>query len=213
MRASHTGPFAVLPQVLALCALLAGSELALAQTAAHNPNASVTAGVKVGGPTSNAAASHCAGQSRKVGGNTASCPAVVAALDPANKQTLKGPDATAGFSLASSYRCTAEKSEFTVGDFDPAGFGTIRPCYSHSYAPQDARAPLVPSSIADDYRSGVVLPGANNVHDNNIIDHFRLVDDDPADGPKHWSLLWVERPDPRRNVGQALDKSSVALPP
>jgi hypothetical protein len=114
-RMSVTRELTVLPQALALCAFLAGSELALAQTVAGNRDAPVIAAcryvgvqepsgvmskpytsrlsgvVEVGGPTRNAAASDCVDQSGwswNLGGNTASCAGVIDALDPANKPAL-----------------------------------------------------------------------------------------------------------------------------
>ena len=259
MPASQKGTFAVLPQALALCAFLAASKLAPAQTVAGNRDATVTvddcasctfqtlsaacryvgvqepSGVmskpytirlsgaaRVGGPTWNAAASDCADQSGwswNLGGNTASCPGVIDALDPADKPALlrnttqstkasgvqslsqvrevtarglKVPDAATGIPLALIDGCTVEQSEFMGGAFH-------RCCHNHPYAVQDLRYPPAPGYIVDESRWGVTLPRVKNVRDDNFIDHLRLVHDGHNDGPGHLSLIWIERPaDPPR---------------
>jgi len=256
MPASKKGTFAVLPQALALCALLAASELAPAQTVAGNRDAPVTVddcasctfqtrsaacryvgvqepsgvmskpytirlsgAVKVGGPTWNAVTSDCADQSGwswNWGGNTASCPGVIDALDPANKpallrnttqstkasgvlslsqvrdvtaRDLKVPDAAAGIPRVLIDGCTVGQSEFMGGPFG----------HNHPYAVQDLRDPPVPGYIVDESRWGVTLPRVKNVRDNNFIDHLSLVDDGHSGAPGHLSLIWSERPpDPPR---------------
>lgn len=181
MRASPQGPFAVLPQALALCAFLSGSELASAQTAARDSDASVTAGVKANPPTRDTTTQNPTTQSAKSSG-VLSLPQMkyVAPHD------AKVPDAVPGVSLDSSDGCTGAQSVIRND--------TFRPCHTHSYAPQDFRAPLVPSSSVDEHRSGVILPGASKAQDNGFFGHFRLVDEGPVGERKHWSLVWVERP-------------------
>lgn len=255
MSVSRKLTCAVLLQALALCAFLAGSELAPAQTVAGNRDAPVTVdvcasctfqtlsaacryvgvpsgvmskpytiglsgAVKVDGPTWNAAASDCADQSGwswNLGGNTASCPGVIDALDPANKpallrnttqstkasgvlslsqvrevtaRDLKVPDTVAGIPLALSDGCTVDQSEFM-------GEAFARCCHNHSYAVQDLRDPPVP--IVDEPRWGVTLPRVKSGRDDNFIDHLRVVDDGHDGRPGHKSLIWIERPpDPPR---------------
>jgi hypothetical protein len=149
----------------------------------------------------NAAAGDVADQpgwSWNLGGKTQSVQASGVLMLPQVKydtvRNVKAPAPATDFSLVPGEWCTVEKSEFN-GTRD----NTTRPCHNHSYVPQDTRAPFAPSSTVDEHRSFVMLPGAHRVRDDNFIDHLRLVEDGPVGGPKHQSLLWVERPDSGRS--------------
>jgi hypothetical protein len=222
MPGSRKGSFAVLPRVLAACALLAGPELASAQTVARDSDASVTAGVKANEST----LPRDTTQSTKTQGTDAQSAAAQSAKTsgaPSHPQ-VKGvtPDdlkvpGQADLSLNSSDSCAGQRPDNVNRN------SAIRPC--HNYVMQDFRAPLATSSgvdehrssvilpgvinmhddnmfdhfrLVDEHRSSVILPGASNIHDDNMFDHFRPVNDGPIAERKHWSLLWVERPDPRR---------------